>query len=293
MTKEKSATVAITIAESLPVRTQFMMFTLIGDYVVDRGGKIWTGSLLQLMELLDVSERAVRSTLSRMTRKGWLVSKLHGRRSQYTITRRGLALLAGGYRRIFEPLFTDWDGQWRLVVYSLPEKKRKTRHSLRKQLVWLGFGRLASGAWVSPHDRRVELESIFTELKVENYVDLFDGQYAGPGPAEELVRRCWDMEVLASQYGEFLKKYGPQYDRDRRCFEQGEPLAPQQCFVRNFWLVHEFQAFPLQDPNLPTTLLPEDWIGFKARTLFEQYRQLLNDPANEFVKAVMSNSSGR
>jgi phenylacetic acid degradation operon negative regulatory protein len=265
------------------------MFTLIGDHVVDRGGKIWTSSLLQLMELLDVSERAARSTLSRMTRKGWLVSKMHGRHSQYTITRRGLALLAGGYRRIFEPLFTDWDGQWRMVVYSVPEKKRKKRHSLRKQLTWLGFGRLGSGAWVSPHDRRAELDSIFTELKVEDYIDLFAGQYDGPSAAEEFVRRCWDMEVLASQYGEFLDKYGPQYERDRRRFEQGEPPAPQQCFARHFWLVHEFQSFTLRDPNLPTTLLPETWIGFRARVLFEQYRQLLKDRANEFVDAVMSN----
>jgi phenylacetic acid degradation operon negative regulatory protein len=277
------------VAEPLPVRTQFLMFTLIGDHVVDRGGKIWTSSLLQLMELLDVSERATRSTLSRMTRKGWLVSKMRGRRSQYTITRRGLALLAGGYRRIFEPLFTDWDEQWRLVVYSVPEKKRKKRHSLRKQLTWLGFGRLASGAWVSPHDRRAELETIVSELKAEDYVDLFAGQYAGPSTAEELMRRCWDMEGLASQYGEFIDKYGPQYERDRRYFEQGEPPAPQQCFARHFWLVHEFQAFTMKDPNLPTALLPEDWVGFKARNLFEQYRQLLKDPTNEFVDAVMSN----
>jgi phenylacetic acid degradation operon negative regulatory protein len=276
------------VAESLPVRTQFMMFTLFGDYVVDRGGKIWTSSLVQLMELLDVSERAVRSTLSRMARKGWLVSQMHGRRSQYTVTRRGLALLAGGYSRIFEPLFTDWDGQWRLIVYSLPEKKRKKRHSLRKQLTWFGFGRLASGAWVSPRDRRAELETILAELKVEDYVDLFAGQYAGPGDAEELVHRCWDMETLAAQYGEFLDKYGPQYERDRRCFEQGEPPTPENCFVRNFWLIHEFQSFPLKDPNLPITLLPENWVGFKARHLFEQYREILSGPANEFVAEVMN-----
>jgi phenylacetic acid degradation operon negative regulatory protein len=287
MTRGKSTIAAITVAESLPVRTQFMMFTLIGDYVVNRGGKIWTSSLLQLMELLDVSERAVRSTLSRMTRKGWVVSKMHGRRSQYTVTPRGLALLAGGHRRIFEPLYTGWDGQWRLVVYSLPEKKRKKRHSLRKQLTWLGFGRLASGAWVSPHDRRAELEAIFAELNVEAYVDLFAGHYLGPGAAEELVQRCWDMETLAAQYTEFLDRYRPQFERDRRCFELGDLPTPEECFVRNFWLIHEYQSFPLKDPNLPITLLPEEWIGFKARRLFEQYRDLLSGPANEFVDELM------
>ena len=47
---------------------QDMVFTLYGDYIRYRGGEIWTGSLIQLLKHLGMSEQAVRSVLSRMWR---------------------------------------------------------------------------------------------------------------------------------------------------------------------------------------------------------------------------------
>lgn len=267
----------------LPVRTQFLIFTLFGDYVAERGGKIWTGDLLHLMGMLGVSERAVRSTLSRMTRKGWIVSKKHGRRSRYSLTRTGQMLLDSGQRRIFEPIRASWDAQWHLVVYSLPEKKRRIRHALRTQLAWLGFGSLAPGTWISPRDRPDELKALFAELGVESYVDEFCGPYLGPLSAVELVRRCWDLDGLAAQYEEFIARHRPAYQECLTLEEQDTPLKPEECFLRRFWLMHEFQSFPMKDPNLPTALLPPDWVGITARQLFDDYRQLLGTYAIEFV----------
>ncbi len=277
----------INIAKELPVRTQFLIITILGEYVSQRGGTIWTSTLLYLMGLLDISERAVRSTLSRMSRKGWVVSQKHGRRSKYIITPRGRDLLEQGSQRIFEPIFTDWDGKWHLVVYSLPEGKRRIRHALRQNLTWLGFGRLAPGTWISPHDRRPELKAVFRGLNVEPYVDLFAGRYLGPTSSEELTIRCWDLEGLAAQYTDFIERFEPEYQQFLRQEEAKEPFDPEKVFVQRFWLTHEYQSFPLKDPNLPTNLLPEDWIGFTARELFENYHTSLGHYATEFINEVM------
>lgn len=274
--------------QSRAVRTQFLIFTLFGDYVVYRDGKIWTGSLLRLMRLLGVSERAVRSTLSRMSQKGWLSAKKYGRRSQYTLTRRGYDLLEEGRRRIFEPIITDWNDQWHLVTYSLPEDKRRRRHALRTKLGWEGFGRLAPGTWISPHDRRVELISTFAELDVDSYVNLFCGVYLGPSSAKEMMDRCWDLDGLESQYREFIDQYEMLYSKHLEQINEQPGLSQQDCFIHRFWLTHDFQSFPLRDPNLPTTLLSPEWRGFAARELFENYRQLLGVKAEEYVSAVMS-----
>ena len=61
------------------IRTQFLVFTLFGEYILPRGGSIWTSSLLSLLERLDVSERAARNTLSRMSRtlSGGEVERIH------------------------------------------------------------------------------------------------------------------------------------------------------------------------------------------------------------------------
>jgi phenylacetic acid degradation operon negative regulatory protein len=61
--------------------TQDMVFTLYGDYIRHRGGEAWIGSLIELLGLFGISEQAVRSTLSRMSRKGWLNSR---RTSRYS-----------------------------------------------------------------------------------------------------------------------------------------------------------------------------------------------------------------
>jgi phenylacetic acid degradation operon negative regulatory protein len=270
------------------IRTQFLIFTLFGDYVLPRGGTIWTGSLLHLLGLLEVSERAARSTLSRMLRKGWLIARKQGRRSQYSLTARGWALLEEGGRRIFEPRFTDWDGLWHLVSYSLPEDKRDLRHALRQRLAWLGFGPLASGTWLSPHDRKAEVESACRELGVDAHVEIFAGMHQGLSADQALVRRCWDLSAVEGHYREFIARYAREY-QDARAWPSGRPaLSPEQCFVRRFWLTHDFQKFPRQDPNLPTELHEPDWIGYTARDLFEGYRRLLGEYANAYVDAVLA-----
>lgn len=283
----ESPSQAIT-TESRPVRTQFLIFTLFGDYVVYRGGRIWTSSLLELMELLGVSERAVRSTLSRMTRKGWLVSKKFGRRSQYSVTSRGQALLEEGFRRIFEPIITDWDGRWHLVLYSLPEEKRRMRHALRTRLTWLGFGRLAYGTWLSPHDRSDDLNAVLEDLALVQNVDQFSGVYLGPAGADDLVDRCWNLDALESQYTDFINRYQPEYLEITTQSNGQLSLSKEDCFVRRYWLTHEFQSFPLKDPHLPTTLLSPDWVGFTARELFSNYHRILGTHAKEFVDGVIA-----
>lgn len=269
------------------VRTQFLVFTLFGDYILPRGGAIWMSDLLNLLELLGVTERAARSALSRMTRKGWLIARRQGRRSQYSLTARGWALLEEGGRRIFEPPFTDWDGLWHVVVFSLPEEEQNLRHALRQRLIWLGFGRLAPGTWVSPHNRKLELENIFNELNVRKYVEAFSGMRMELTSEQELIQKCWDLPGLEAEYRDFIARYQSEYEQ---CQGQGNGrvhLSPELCFVRRFWLTYNFQPFPLKDPGLPTALLLPDWLGFQARQLFEAYRQLLGTYANQFVDEVV------
>jgi phenylacetic acid degradation operon negative regulatory protein len=266
------------------VSTQFVVFNLFGDYILPRGGGIWTNNLLRLLDLLGIGERAARSTLSRMKQEGWLATRKFGRRTQTSVTRRGRAILEQGNQRIFEAPLERWDGQWRLVLYSLPEEKRELRNELRKQLVWFGFGNLAPGAWVSPHERLAELEAILDELAVRRHVSLFTGRPLGSLSDRELVARCWDISRLEQDYRAFVARHQAPYDELREAHEAGfAPPSPERCFVRRFWLTYDFQPFPRKDPNLPAALLPEPWVGHAARQLFTGYRRLLSSGMGDFI----------
>ncbi len=277
------------IAERQPVRTQFLIFTLFGEYVRPRGGSIWTSDILSLLDTLEVGERATRTALSRMSQRGWLSASKQGRHSQYSLTEQGWTLLEQGEQRIFERPFTNWDGEWHLVVYSLPEKIRQLRRSLRQSLVWLGYASLAPGAWISPRNQKKEVESLCKELSVEKYVELFSGKHPGHTSDQELIARCWDLTGLETQYQGFITSYNQEHLTLQSTNKKN--IEPENAFQRRFWLTHNFQSFPLKDPNLPTTLLPTDWAGTTARKLFNDYRSLLEPYANKFVDEIIKNGA--
>ena len=85
------------------LRSQDMVFTLYGDYLLQRRYTVWAGSLVTLLGRLGMKPMAVRTTLSRMTAKGWLSVERRGARSYYGLTARGRKLLESGRERIYHP----------------------------------------------------------------------------------------------------------------------------------------------------------------------------------------------
>jgi phenylacetic acid degradation operon negative regulatory protein len=274
------------------VQTQFIVFVLFGDVVAPRGGWVWTSSLLQMLDVLGVSERAARSSLSRMGRKGWLKSERDGRHSLYTLTARGRRLVDEGAHRIFEPRQREWDGQWFLVVYSLPESRRRLRNDLRKRLSWLGFGRLAPGTWISPFNRRTDVDAMVDDLNARSYVKLFSGLHLANGDDRAIVEQCWNLRDLNRRYARFIARWERPYSQCAEGLLRGTGPDPAACFEQRFWITRDYSPFPREDPNLPDALLPERWLGTQASELFNNYRNLLNPRAAEFVEQVYQSANG-
>lgn len=272
-------------------RTQDLIFTLFGDYLVPRGGEMWVGHIIELMAGLETSAQAVRSTLSRMSRKGWLRSRREGRLSYYSITSKTEALIAEGTRRIYQPRQDPWNGRWHILTYSIPETRRHLRHRLRQRLIWLGFGHLGPATWISPRDLRQEVTEIAKNLNISGKIHLFSGEYAGLSEAKTLVAQCWGLDELNRAYREFIKRHQPDWER---CLEKSnnDDISPRTAFIRRFLLVHEYRSFPYVDPNLPPELLPNNWLGNEAIALFQNYAALLAPLANEYVDQVLATEPG-
>jgi phenylacetic acid degradation operon negative regulatory protein len=41
----------------------------------------------------------------------------------------------------------------------------------------------------------------------------------------------------------------------------GDGPEPRECFVQRFMLIHEYRSSPYVDPNQPSELLPDGWLG--------------------------------
>lgn len=269
-------------------RPQDLVFTLFGDYLLHRPDPVWVGSLIALLRPLGLTDGAVRTVLSRMTKRGWLTSARDGRRSYYDLTARGRRLLEEGEARIYHPSWDQpWDGRWFLLAYSIPEESRHLRHRLRDRLSWLGFGSLGNGLWMSPYDLEVEVAEVAESLGIEDYLEWFrteDGRASDPS---RLVSKCWDLPAINERYEDFIEKYASEFERCRDGLPEGE-IEAEECFVLRFELIHEYREFPFLDPYLPRPLLPKNWAGECAAHLFRVFHDLLTQPADQCVDTVLS-----
>lgn len=270
------------------VRTGSLLFTIYGDYIRHRGGEAWVGTLIKVLKEFGFSEQAVRSALSRMCSQGWLRRRKKGNKSFYSLTAKSVHLLEEGARRIFlfQRRANHWDGSWHLVTYSIPEDKRNIRERLRKELMWMGYGALSYGTWISPHSSRREIEMVANELGVSEYVEMFSARHEGFSSQRQLVTRCWDIEAINERYRQFIQNYEPEYREFLHLQEAGRTVPPSECFVRRVTLIDEYRKFPFFDPELPQELLPAGWLGGKAAELFENYHEALANGANSFFDSV-------
>lgn len=270
------------------LRPQSLIFTLYGDYIVHRSNRVWIGTLVKLLALFDVSESAVRSAVSRMTRRGWLKNERDQHTSYYCLTPRSQKVMAEGAQRIFH--FPDqsksWDGCWHLITYSIPEEKRDARDAFRHELTLLGYGNLTNAVWVSPRDQRASVQRLVTSLGLEPYVQYFHGQMDGPTDCRELVMRCWDLPNINCEYAKFIETYSASFKDLHARMAARATIDPSEFFTRRFMLMHEYRQFPFRDPQLPEELLPRDWRGAEATTLFHKYHDLLAEGANHYFDSV-------
>lgn len=264
------------------IRPQSMMFTLFGDYIMYRGGEIWVGSLIKIAAEFGLSQQAVRSALSRMSQKGWLKARRVGNRPYYGPTARTRRLLEEGEQRIFRRRREPWDGRWRILVYSIPERKREIRAELRKQLMWLGCGPLSSGSWICPHDVTPQVQELARTLGIEPLVEMFSAAHAGFSSDRQLAARSWDIEGINRRYQSFLARHEPLYGE----FQRRADVTDSECFVQRFMLIHEYRKFFFIDPDLPPELLPDPWCGSKGHELFNAFHGLLAERANRYFDSV-------
>ncbi|MDP6127915.1 MAG: PaaX family transcriptional regulator C-terminal domain-containing protein [Dehalococcoidales bacterium] len=268
-------------------RPRAAMLTLYGDYVLYRGVEIGIGSLVKLLSNFDLSEQSVRSAVLRMCRAGLLKARQDGRKSYYSLTEEGMALLDEGYRRIFERKSGAWDGCWSVVVYFVPEEKREARDNLRQQLTWLGYGPLSTATWVSPHDLSDEVEGLAQKLRLKEYVQIFQAKHLGCGDPKTVISRCWDLDRIHKGYAGFISQHRARLDEHRGRIENGGDIDPSQFFTERFKLMHEYRRLPYFDPDLPEELLPEDWLRFQASSMFNEYHDILAEKAEKYFDSIL------
>ena len=72
-----------------PLRAGSLLTSVFGDAIAPRGGAVWLGSLINVLEPFGINQRLVRTSVFRLAKEGWLRSEQIGRRSYYSLTPDG------------------------------------------------------------------------------------------------------------------------------------------------------------------------------------------------------------
>ncbi len=133
--------------------TGVLAVALVAPQVLGAMGK------LGLLPNLRQSE-IIKSSASKLVKRGLLVYK----DGHYQLTHEGektLRLWEIADYKLNKP--KHWDKKWRVVIFDIPEKKKKIRDQVRNLFVSAGFERLQDSVWVYPYD----CENIIGLLKTD------------------------------------------------------------------------------------------------------------------------------
>lgn len=190
-----------------------------------------------------VSDLLKTEDIEKRVEKGQVYLVLTGRGEKAVARRFPLIKLAGA----------RWDGLFTQVVFDIEEVAKHTRNSLRQRLLSWTFGRLQKSVYITPHDLAQDIAEFIQVHRLAKKVKVFRSQLI-LGDPQKLAEKVWKVSSLDRKYRRLLNEW-----------EQGKGLTggKRKKLVRK--LKARLLELMITDPFLPEELLPDDWVGEKAR----------------------------
>ena len=68
------------------------------------------------------------------------------------------------------PKMKKWDGNWRIVLFDIPEKFKKSRDALSLTLKKMGFYKFQKSVFIHPFDCKYEIDFVVEFFSIQSYV---------------------------------------------------------------------------------------------------------------------------
>lgn len=145
-----------------------------------------------------------------------------------------------------------WDGKWRVVIFDIEEKEKKTRNALRLKLISLGFGELQKSVYVTPLDVLPDIKEFLRENGLLGKVLVFEAKELLGYSPKTIAGYVWKLNRLNEKYKDLID--------DSKNLHLDNEVDMKKNREKLFELIR-------QDPLLPEELLPDDWQGSKIKKI--------------------------
>ena len=246
-----------------------------------------------MLDDLGVESSGVRSSVSRLKRRGVLESVRQGGVAAYRLAPNLEDVFQEGDRRIFSPRRATAADRWLLIAFSVPESQRHLRHQLRSMLTRMGFGSVTPGLWIAPGNTYEDISHQLERAGLTEYVEFFKAEHLTAGDVKDKVSRWWDLPALESLYAEFIERFAPVLERWESAGAPAPgPDADRAAFADYVQLLTQWRRLPYLDPGLPEEFLPPGWHGLTAERIFAELHRLLNGPARQHAERLLGATGG-
>ncbi|MEJ6511233.1 MAG: PaaX family transcriptional regulator C-terminal domain-containing protein [Actinomycetota bacterium] len=239
-----------------------LLISVLGQWVGPTDTPVWTATLVGALEALGIEARAARQAVNRTAADGWLEGESVGRYTRWRLTSSGRRMIGSAVPRVQRSIVSDrtWDGTFLLLTLAGAALDREARDRLAVGLDFEGFGTLGPGTWVAVGEgSREGADSVLSACGLQDRALLFSAQSVdGAETPGEVVALAWDLDTAAAAHEAFLEE-----------FERAVPADECEAFALRTRLAHEWRHLLSVDPSLPLQLLPADWVGTRARKVFQ------------------------
>lgn len=206
------------------------------------------------------SLQIISSTLGRLSAKG-LIKMNNSKNRLYSITKNGTEKINFILNNIkIYQSRNDINSKWHIIIFDIPENKRKYRDALRNQISNSGYYKIQDSVWTSYH---INKEFINNISKIYSLKDLITNLYSLQLNQEdeiELIKRMgisWDK--INGEYIKFIEESNSIIKKKRINSTQAK------------YLVYQFAKILQKDPKFPDRLQPKNALTSKA---FNQYLKI-------------------
>jgi phenylacetic acid degradation operon negative regulatory protein len=225
---------------------------------------------------------AARGQLARMRRDGQLAVTRRGRVAHYR--------LAGPFAATFRRLRAgapvaapQWTGHFHALLYQVPEEQRAYRDRLRRIAQLIGYGLMQQGVLIAASDLSTELAAVLADAPPGCRVQ--PATICLPtADAAAIARSAWNLDTVEANLRRHLATLSDALAAD------DIPPPTATTLVRLAQLLNATYVDLIEDPQLPTALLPPSWPRPHLDRLISRVRERLLPPAARYIHSLVASS---
>lgn len=222
--------------------------------LIDIAIKVQVKELIDIYEVRGYKEITIRNTLSQLKKIKSIESVSRG---TYRITEYGQKA-AKSLNNKRQHVHESFDNNWCVVIMQIPEKRRKQKDAFKLVITDLGFAQYYSNIYISPWDYETAIITSLERLRLKEYANIIKGSFSMTPVTAEQAYRLWNISKLENIYKQEEQWITKNFSNIEKTTHASDDLT---LFNNYLDLDEHIDNILLQDPFLPITLLPKDWIG--------------------------------